>query len=582
MPSKKLYNHGTRDSSLDTNARQRRQLWKHHRHNRRIKGQKGKRQRGHCISFNWLTALFHPNRDLHSARGRRYGFQQNDMDGDDQEYDNKNSTNNKMNPSSSSSTKATKEHGTARRLTNKAKKKAKHIISSVDFGDKNFGSRWMQDSFEEVALSHPMMDFLIGLAVKTQTQALVRAIIILANSFGQGFKVTAFQLVKAMLLLEKFYRSIPKQMTSNEVKDRYIIDVGNHYFRYALVAYGWRGLAYLGLYGQLIRRSGGKSRSNRLAILNYLRIESRDLLGYEYGLRDGAAFQPSYFVAVDREKKTIVLSIRGTWSLYDAITDLVCYYVPWKGGLVHSGMLASAQWFFIHIIPQIFRYIHIHARNLKGLTITGHSLGGGCGSLLTMMVADQMDTLKKLANNPDFQLQCYSYAPVALTSYDLSCKYDQYIQSFIVQDDIVGRLSYGTAIKLKELILDTISSYEAVGGMTKVLTHRKSRKLCFQIIEKCRKLIFQPSNETPPMVSYLFFFFFLKKRMILTCDITFSFTFQAKSFIYNGDGSNDLVAIMDHHLQQNHRQQLTSQNIFQGQVERNIQYGGKLDVFVKK
>jgi hypothetical protein len=76
---------------------------------------------------------------------------------------------------------------------------------------------------------------------------------------------------------------------------------------------GWRGLAYLGLYGQLIRRSGGKSRSNRLAILNYLRVESGDLLGYEYGLREGAAFQPSYFVAVDRPKKNIVLSIRGTW-----------------------------------------------------------------------------------------------------------------------------------------------------------------------------------------------------------------------------------------------------------------------------
>ncbi|ORZ18857.1 Alpha/Beta hydrolase protein [Absidia repens] len=447
------------------------------------------------MSFDWLTALLHPNKDDHSARGRRYGFQQNDTDNGDDEEGTK-----KKNSSSNHQDTNEKEHGRACRLTHKAKKKARHIISSVEFGDKSFGSRWMQDSFEVVALSHPVADHLIGLAVKTQTQALVRAIIVLANSFGQGFKVTAIQLVKAMLLLERFYRSLPKQVPSNEIKDRYIIDIGNHYFRYALVAYGWRGLAYLGLYGQLIRRSGGKSRSNRLAILNYLRVESGDLLGYEYGLREGAAFQPSYFVAVDRPKKSIVLSIRGTWSLYDAITDLVCYYVPWKGGLVHSGMLASAQWIFIHIVPQIFRYIHLHRQFLKGFVITGHSLGGGAASLLTMMVADELETLQKLADNPDFQLRCYSYAPVALVSYELACKYDQYIHSFIVQDDIVGRLSYGTALKLKELILDTISAYEALGGMAKVVTNSKSRKLCYDLIDKCRALIFKSTSEAPPVV----------------------------------------------------------------------------------
>lgn len=168
---------------------------------------------------------------------------------------------------------------------------------------------------------------------------------------------------------------------------------------------------------------------------------------------------------------------------------------------MHSGMLASAQWFFIHIVPQIFRYIHLHRKYLKGFVITGHSLGGGAASLLTMMVADEMNTLRQLAENPDFYLRCYSYAPVALVSYDLACRYDQYIHSFIVQDDIVGRLSYGTALKLKELVLDTISSYEALGGMAKVITNSKTRKLCFDIIDKCRTLIFKSTDDAPPVVS---------------------------------------------------------------------------------
>jgi hypothetical protein len=143
----------------------------------------------HCMSFDWLTALLHPNKDEYSARGRRYGFQQNDMEVDDKGKDIITSEN--SDPSPAPATRSLggqpdddeKEHGRACRLTRKAKKKARHIISSVDFGDKSFGSRWMQDSFEVVALAHPVADHLIGLAVKTQTQALVRAIIVLANSF---------------------------------------------------------------------------------------------------------------------------------------------------------------------------------------------------------------------------------------------------------------------------------------------------------------------------------------------------------------------------------------------------------------
>ncbi|RCI02280.1 hypothetical protein CU098_011896 [Rhizopus stolonifer] len=238
-------------------------------------------------------------------------------------------------------------------------------------------------------------------------------------------------------------------------------------------------------------------RSNRLAIIRFLKLPPEDLLGYEYALRKGASFQPSYYVALDRKHKAIVLSIRGTWSLYDAITDLVCEYLPWKGGLVHSGMLASAQWFYTSIIPQIFRYIH-HHEELSQFIITGHSLGGGTASLLTMMVADHIQELRDLANNPAFRLHCYNYAPSAVSSPDLSKKYEAYISSFVCQDDIVGRLSYGSAMKLKELVLDMISAYRTLGGFKKTLTDPKTRKVCFDIISQRRDKLNNVANSMYP------------------------------------------------------------------------------------
>ncbi|KAI9289143.1 Alpha/Beta hydrolase protein, partial [Umbelopsis sp. AD052] len=340
-------------------------------------------------------------------------------------------------------------------------------IQSVGFGDKVFAFRWMNQSFEEIAVSHPTFDKMIGLVVSAETRALVRGVLKLASAFGQGFKVTTFQLLTAMSILEKFYAERPVRPPTPVIEDLHLIEEARHYFQHAIVAYGWRGLYYLGEYGKYLR-AVQRSKSNREAIVKFLRIPPQDLLGYEYGVRKGAVFQPSYFVSVDRPRRAIILGIRGTWSLYDCITDLVCEYRPWKGGLAHSGMLASAQWFFTNIIPQIFHYVHNHAGQIDSFVITGHSLGGGSASLLTMMVVDHIEELRHLSGNPNFRVHCYSYAPVAAVTEALSDAYAEYIDSFVCQDDIVGRTSYGTAMELKELIMNALAAVEAVGGVHEV------------------------------------------------------------------------------------------------------------------
>ncbi|KAI8147872.1 hypothetical protein BJV82DRAFT_309699 [Fennellomyces sp. T-0311] len=446
--------------------------------------------------FSWITSIFTKKAPT-SAKGQRYGFSQNDAD-----------DHSKSVPSDHWVAQAEREESTKNkkrksrrrdRIKDGASRKARHIIQSVNFGDKNFASQWMRDSFDDIAISHPAFDRLVSLVVSRDTRALVRSVMKLANAFGQGFKVTSFRLLKAMIVLERYYKSLPRPPPGREIKDRKLMDEACHYFNFALMAYGWRGLCYLGSYGQYIREAR-HPRSNRLAIIRYLQLHPEDLLGYEYGLRKGAVFQPSYFVAIDRSRKTIVLSIRGTWSLYDAITDLVCEYRPFKGGLVHAGMLASAQWLYTNIIPQIFRYIHHHSDELDSFIITGHSLGGGAASLLTMLVSEQIGALRKLSNNPSFRLHCYSYAPVALSSYELNHKYDDYIHSFICQDDIVGRMSYGTAMELKELIMDTISAYETLGGWHKVMTDPTTRRVCFKIISQCREKLYHSVDQLYPLL----------------------------------------------------------------------------------
>lgn len=171
---------------------------------------------------------------------------------------------------------------------------------------------------------------------------------------------------------------------------------------------------------------------------------------------------------------------------------------------MHSGILASAQWFFTRIIPQIFLYVSeqtkLGNRKIKSFIITGHSLGAGTAAVLTMMVVDHIEQLRELSHNPDFEVHCYGYAPVASVSHDLSEKYGDHIDSFVCQDDIVGRLSYGTATCAKELVMDALIAADGLGGYGKVGKNPALRKECFDIIQTRRREIYQGKEPRYPLL----------------------------------------------------------------------------------
>lgn len=117
-----------------------------------------------------------------------------------------------------------------------------------------------------------------------------------------------------------------------------------------------------------------------------------------------------------------------------------------------------------------------------------------------MMVVDHIEQLRELSNNPDFNVHCYSYAPVASVSQDLSEKYKDHIDSFVCQDDLVGRLSYGTASCAKELIMDSLIAVDGFGGTNKVMANAKLREECFEIIQTRRKEIYHGKEPRYPLL----------------------------------------------------------------------------------
>ncbi|XP_077479498.1 diacylglycerol lipase-alpha isoform X2 [Stigmatopora argus] len=154
-----------------------------------------------------------------------------------------------------------------------------------------------------------------------------------------------------------------------------------------------------------------------------------------------AVYETPFFVAVDHEKKKVIISIRGTLSLKDALTDLTGdserlpvedQHGTWLG---HKGMVYSAE-YIKKKLEQEMILSQAFGRDLNkgtmhyGLVIVGHSLGAGTAAILSFLLRPQYPTL-----------HCYSYSPPGgLLSEDAMEYSKEFVTSVVLGKDLVPRL----------------------------------------------------------------------------------------------------------------------------------------------
>ncbi|CAE8733804.1 unnamed protein product, partial [Polarella glacialis] len=145
---------------------------------------------------------------------------------------------------------------------------------------------------------------------------------------------------------------------------------------------------------------------------------------------------PGHFVAIDSQRRAVVLGVRGTVNLSDAITDAVgnsVAFPEYPGVETHQAILASAR-----AVLQRTRGALVDALAANpgfGVVITGHSLGAATAILCTLLLE-----ASPLPGNP--RLRCFAYAPPPVLSAPKAPAVAAVeINAFVNRHDVVPRMS---------------------------------------------------------------------------------------------------------------------------------------------
>lgn len=214
--------------------------------------------------------------------------------------------------------------------------------------------------------------------------------------------------------------------------DDVVASEGRYFAEYCMAAYGYMLLKLLGMMDP--SHDFLKHGTRNIDIVKYrLRLPDEKILDCRL---DGSGIGvPRHFIAVDDAKRAIVVALRGTNSISDVITDLLCGNEPFAGGYAHGGMKSAAESLYTLIVPILRDALGDHPG--YELVLTGHSLGAGVAILLC----------KVLLMNGFDNVRCFAIAPCPVFG-PLSAideEWGERIEAFVHHDDIVPQLSLFSA-----------------------------------------------------------------------------------------------------------------------------------------
>merc|ERR1712038_304160 len=170
-----------------------------------------------------------------------------------------------------------------------------------------------------------------------------------------------------------------------------------------------------------------------------------------------------HFIALDHRKNyvtgkkgTVVLSIRGTYTISGLLIDANAYSKEYCDGFAHSAMATSTDNLWDVVKEDIIKLLKDNPG--YNLVINGHSLGAGIAALLSLKL--QYRNLLKKADSSlaNVQVHCFAFAcpPVYYQAEESKEIKDamKNIYGFIHENDCVPFLSVDAIRRLSQTVID--------------------------------------------------------------------------------------------------------------------------------
>jgi pimeloyl-ACP methyl ester carboxylesterase len=222
--------------------------------------------------------------------------------------------------------------------------------------------------------------------------------------------------------------------------------------KFSTAAYGTLLLNYCNQ-GKGYLRDLLRPKSDLKTAVSSLEIDPSDMLLWStHGLtgNDKEMFKPKLFVCRDRRTDSIVVSVRGSFDMQDFLTDLNAEYEPFLTGFVHRGVLRTTMWIEENHLEDIIGYME--TSGCSNLNIVGHSLGGAIAVVLVMIIkARHWERIARLSSFK--KIHAYTYGAPPCVSTILAEEYKAYMSGYIFESDLVPRISYGSILDFRELIV---------------------------------------------------------------------------------------------------------------------------------
>ncbi|NXD73098.1 DGLA lipase, partial [Eolophus roseicapillus] len=179
---------------------------------------------------------------------------------------------------------------------------------------------------------------------------------------------------------------------------------------------------------------------NAIAIRRHFLDENMTSVDIVYTSCHDAVYETPFYVAVDHDKKKVVISIRGTLSPKDALTDLTGdaerlpvegHHGTWLGHKGKRDTFGGCGLTFHSELHFLFCGFCFQGRGTKhyGLIVVGHSLGAGTAAILSFLLRPQYPSLK-----------CFAYSPPGgLLSEDAMEYSKEFVTAVVLGKDLVPR-----------------------------------------------------------------------------------------------------------------------------------------------